>query len=149
MKYVIENGELWIVDEELGLLLTSPSPQNPEQLYYPNGNLRMEAHFTHDKLHGPSIFYSEAGVVLSKTWFYLGVAQGKAWHYYPSGKLFSIQRFKDGARVGMQEYYYEDGSPKTFMPYDDQGRLHGVTKMYTLDGTLKRERAFNHGVPLD
>ncbi len=149
MNYATEPGTFSIIDEELGLTLISAAAPSPHRLYYPNGQLRMEVHRFQDKLHGLSQFFSEAGVLLSTTWFYEGVVQGKATHYYPSGQLYTLQRFKHGVRVGLQESYYENGAPKSFIPYDAEGRLHGTVKLYAPDGTLKRSCSFNQGVPLE
>jgi antitoxin component YwqK of YwqJK toxin-antitoxin module len=44
--------------------------------------------------------------------------------YYPSGKLYSLQRYKEGLWHGPQEFYYEDGKVKTLMYYD-AGKLVG------------------------
>lgn len=110
-------------------------------LYYPNGSLKAEVHYKTGELHGPSIYYSEKGAVLSKSWFEKGKQQGECKWYYPKGTLYCIQRYKDGLWHGKQEYYYEDGTPKTLMHYKN-GQLEGKVLTYYPEGQLKRETDF-------
>jgi len=142
--YEIKEGRYLLVDEELGLNLRGPFEGEMRRGYYPSGKLQSECHFLGDQLHGPSVFYSEEGVILSRSWFLFGLQQGKVWQYYPSKKLYSLQRFKDGLREGLQEYYYEEGTLRTRMHYA-KGELHGEVLLNFPSGKVKRHLSYLHG----
>lgn len=99
-------------------------PDGQALLFYPDGKIKAESFYSEGRLHGPSHFWNEDGLLLAESFFVNGLQQGKGQWYYPSGKLYSLQRFKDGLWHGPQEFYCEDGSVKTLMYYDS-GKLVG------------------------
>jgi antitoxin component YwqK of YwqJK toxin-antitoxin module len=58
--------------------------------------------------------------------------------FYKSGALY--------AELGGEEqrYFYEDGTLKSLIPYEDD-RLHGEVRLYHSDGSLKRLITYVHG----
>ncbi|MBI2742607.1 MAG: toxin-antitoxin system YwqK family antitoxin [Chlamydiales bacterium] len=145
-RYETENGRLTLIDEELGLHLECAfdSEKGARYTHYPDKKIESCCYYDGELLHGPSIFYSKTGVVLSRSWYIKGVRQGKMWQYYTSGSLSSVQRYKDGLLTGKQEYYYEDGKIKSLIFYDS-GHLHGELLLYYPDGKLKRHTYYAHG----
>ncbi len=139
--YEIKEGRYHLVDQELGLNLQGPFKAEMRCDFYPSGKLQSECYFLEEQLHGPSVFYSEEGSILSRSWFLFGVQQGKVWQYYLSKKLYSLQRFKDGLREGVQEYYYEDSTLRTRMHYA-KGELHGEVLLYFPNGKIKRHLSY-------
>lgn len=113
-------------------------PDGQYLLFYPSGALKMETFYLSGALHGPSTFYNEDAVILTKSWFFHGKRQGKSYWYYPAKQLLSLQRFINGQWHGKQEYYYSDGTLKTIMHYN-QGKLEGLTQLYSPKGKLIRE----------
>ena len=64
--------------------------------------------------------------------------------YYPSGKLKSETRFKDGELNGVSKGYYESGKLSFEMPFKN-GKLNGVQKEYYESGQLESERTYKDG----
>lgn len=114
------------------------------QEFYPDQRIKAEQYYLGDLLHGPSVYYSKAGQVLSRHWFLHGLQQGKAWKYYLDGTLSSVQQYQDGQWEGRQEYYYPQGSIKTILNYS-KGLLHGFVKLFYPSGQLQREINFVEG----
>lgn len=141
--YEVEEKEISIVDDELGIDLQSEF-EFVDRGYFPDGELRYETHRKGEKLHGPSVFYGKEGGVLSQTWYYEGAKVGKAFRYYPNGEVYCIERFVDGLPHGLQEYFYLDGSMRTSISYE-HGKFHGETKLFWPDGKLKRQCRFSNG----
>jgi antitoxin component YwqK of YwqJK toxin-antitoxin module len=59
--------------------------------------------------------------------------------YYRSDALYCV------IHENKKEYFYEDGTPKTFEGYFE-GRLHGESLLYWPNGQLKRKCSFIKGV---
>jgi len=112
--------------------------------YYPNGKVQAEGYYLHGKLHGPSMFFSEAGGKLAESWFVNGSLQGKSRYYYASGQLYAQKRYRDGKLEGLQEYFYELGNTRTLMSYS-AGRLHGDVRLYWENGQPKRIAYYKDG----
>lgn len=118
-------------------------PDGQALLFYPDGSVKEESFYLKGRLHGPSRFFGDGEIknVLAESYFRNGLRQGQGQWYYPSGSLYSLQRFKDGVWDGPQEFYYEDGQLKTLMYYE-RGKLSGKPLLLQPDGSLDR-------VPLD
>jgi len=143
-RYERNKNQFWVVDQELEIEL-SGEITSFEKDHYTSGQLRYQNSRKGEALHGPSIFYNESGKVISETWYFEGEKVGKVRRYYPTGQLYSLERFVDGEFHLAQEYYFLDGSLKTITHYKE-GQLHGETKLFWPDGTLKRHVRFIEGV---
>ena len=77
--------------------------------FYPSSSLLSQCYYYNNLLHGPSIFFSEGGQVLSTSWFYLGKRQGEMGQYYRDGSIYSYQMFLENKLEGEQLYFYKDG----------------------------------------
>lgn len=115
-----------------------------EKSMHPNGHIKMESHRKGEVLHGPSMFYSPAGLLLGRTWFVDGLRQGKALRCYATGALYAVLSFKNGVADGLQRYFYEDGSSRSEIPYQ-AGVLHGDLLLFHPGGRVERELHFNSG----
>jgi len=109
-----------------------------------DGSKKMECFYLDGNLHGPSSFFSEKGVLLSKSWFWHGKQEGKCIWYYPSGQIYSIQRYREGHWHLLQEYFFESGQAKSCIPYN-HGELDGEVKLYDSKGQLERSIPFKDG----
>ncbi|MFT4553576.1 MAG: antitoxin component YwqK of YwqJK toxin-antitoxin module [Chlamydiales bacterium] len=107
--------------------------------FYPNGNVESESYYSTDSnLHGPSTCFSQEGKILSKSWFLNGKQIGKAHSYFASGNLYSSLQYKDDLQHLRQVYYYDNGSPKTILPFT-MGKLNGTCTLYHANGIVFRE----------
>jgi antitoxin component YwqK of YwqJK toxin-antitoxin module len=112
--------------------------------YYSNGEVESESYYfinendSNSVLHGPSTFFSQEGGILSQVWYLEGKQTGKALSFFPSEKLFSKLRYKDGLPHLCHEYYYENGNIKSSLPYD-KGNLHGSCTLYHENGEIFRK----------
>jgi antitoxin component YwqK of YwqJK toxin-antitoxin module len=125
--------------------LTQDGKRNGQcRLYYPSGNVQAEMFYLMDSLHGPSMFFSEEGKLLSRVFFCEGKRTGKGYLYFLSGKTASVQRFTEGISEGIQEYFYENGTVKSSIPYQS-GQLHGEVRLFWENGQLKRKTQYVEG----
>lgn len=108
---------------------------------YPSGSKKYECTYKEGKLHGPSRYYSEEGVLLAESYFIEGKREGEVHWFYPSGERYSVQHYRHGVWDGTQEYWYKDGTLKTSMQYV-KGTLKGKVVLNNPDGTLMRELHF-------
>ncbi len=114
------------------------------RLLYPGGSVRIQCYYKNGKVHGPSLFFSEDGIVLVETWFIEGKRTGKSFHRYLSGAKQSTQNYLDGVWHGKQIFWYENGNEKTVMEYV-HGKVDGKVYLYYPNGRLKRELTFKEG----
>lgn len=114
------------------------------RLFYSDGSVEADLYYQWDQLHGPSIFYTPQGKVLSRTFFCEGKREGKVYFYYASGQRSSVQRFRNGQWEGMQEYFYESGQVKSLLPYRN-GKLEGKALLYWDSPQLKRSTEYCRG----
>jgi len=145
--YSFDRQTLTMIDPEINLNYQegfSPEPDDVERLYYSNGNLKLEQFYRRSVLHGPSTYFSEQGLILSRSWFLEGKRQGKMHTYYLTGDIHSIQRFKNNVPDGIQEYFYPDGFPRSFFSYAE-GKIHGDVSLFHPKGILARRLYFVHG----
>lgn len=138
--YVFGEGKFIIKDPELGINYeeTLGSDITPESIH------QGKMYYRQAMLHGPTSFYHQDGTLLARGWFVNDKRVGKNWQYYPSGKVYSLQKYKEGMLQGKQTYYYPTGVLKTSLNYLE-GTLHGEVRLYYSDGTPKRFLNFNHG----
>ncbi len=113
-------------------------------LFFPDGSLQGVTHYKKGVLHGPSVFYTQKGVVISESYFFNGVYQGKVKHYFENGELCKVESYKDGKLHGKQTHYYESGGVKSILHYS-LSQLTGTATLYYESGQLKRETSFLKG----
>jgi len=142
-RYELIEDQFWLIDEELGIDLSS-TVDDKEVQSYQEGFPRSICYRKKGELHGPSTYYSKTSQLLSVTWYYLGEKVGKVLRHYPNGSLYSVERFVDGERHLRQDYYYLDQTLKASTGYQF-GKLDGVTRLFWPDGKLKREAYFKEG----
>jgi len=112
--------------------------------FYLDGNVKAEAFYKADQLHGPWSFYSPEGLLLYRSWFVEGKKEGKACAFYSTGALYSVLGYDNGKAQGVHVHYYPDGTLKTIEHYD-KGLLHGIVRLYYPNGLLKKEQHFDQG----
>lgn len=143
-KYEINGNNLEIIDPELKINLVSDLQIEKKTTYYDNKKILSVMHYHNDLLHGPSIFYSKDGTILSSSWFFNGKRYGKAYQYYKSSNLYAFNQYIADNYEDKQTYYFENGSIKTIMNYKN-GRLHGEVKLFYENSKMKRQLIFDNG----
>lgn len=142
-KYQLGGKSLVIFDEELDLDIQDVAPGERKVRKYSNGAVQMEQYMLEGLLHGPVTVYSTKSKPLAESWFVRGQRQGRTCLYYLSGALYAVEKYRNSAKHGLQEYYYENGSKKTEVFFED-GRQVGEAKLWDADGKLmKRELALS------
>lgn len=86
-------------------------------LFYSDGTVKEECFYWEGFLHGPSTFRGPKGELLASSWYVHGSQVGKCLWYYPSGVIYSVQRYQDNVWDGPQEFYYSDGTLKRILHY--------------------------------
>jgi antitoxin component YwqK of YwqJK toxin-antitoxin module len=142
--YRLENGELQIIDADLGIDIKEPFSSKPIEDKYASGKLKNRHYLKDGYLHGPSRFYGPDEQLLSESWYVRGKKQGKTRTWYLKGALHSFESHKNGEKEGLQTYYYPNGQIKTSLNYIN-GQLHGDVKLFFPNGQLKRELHFVQG----
>jgi antitoxin component YwqK of YwqJK toxin-antitoxin module len=156
--YCIKDNRLIISDNELDISIDTEflisKTKNPKSLnekevlevkeYYPSKMLKAHRYYLLDKLHGPSIYFYENGLVATKIWYVNGKRQGKSFQYYKSSRIYSLQRFKDDMKQGFQKYFYEDGVLKSEFFYTNN-LIDKKMVLFWENGKNKREVNFFKG----
>jgi antitoxin component YwqK of YwqJK toxin-antitoxin module len=78
------------------------------KLYYPNGQLKLEANFKDDKLEGIKRYY-ESGKLKEEANYKDDKLEGIGREYYPSGQLKEDAYYKNGVMIS-QKRYDSDGN---------------------------------------
>ncbi len=100
-----------------------------------------------------------ANVPKSKVMYVNGKREGKAYFYYPDGKLHKVINYKDNYAHGLAFEYAPDGRIITVITYsygnpieadainryDSQGKKHGLWREYYPNGQIKWEATYSHG----
>ncbi|WP_345274831.1 toxin-antitoxin system YwqK family antitoxin [Flaviramulus aquimarinus] len=74
-------------------------------VYYPNGQIAEEQHYSEGKLDGNSFWYSVNGVLLKEFIYVNGELHGISKFYSPKGELISEGAYKNGKKHGIWTYY--------------------------------------------
>ncbi|MBA2728165.1 MAG: toxin-antitoxin system YwqK family antitoxin, partial [Parachlamydiaceae bacterium] len=145
--YSFEEGKLRLFDPEFDLNYEEifiPDEEGKFRLYDDSGRLKHEYFLRNGKLHGPSRFYNQEGIILAQNWYIDGLLQGKSLKYFSTGELYGIQRFRNGAKHGKQELFYKTGSVRSIIPFKD-GVLDGEMILIHDNGVQSRSLYFVGG----
>ena len=97
------------------------------------------------KLDGEFIlYYPQTGKVQTLETFRNGVQEGPSMSYYPDGTLKYSIMFVDGHEDGEVRSYYPDGSPMEKFSYNN-GKLDGAYEQYFQDGDIMAKGEFKDG----
>lgn len=81
-----------------------PNKDGYYRFFYPDGSVRAECHYVHDKLEGISNFYYPTGKIKSKENYRNGSLSGLSHFFYETGRLRSAIYYKDGKIASRQDY---------------------------------------------
>lgn len=142
-KYELIGLRFFIIDELLDLNIEETIEGAYERVHeYLDGRVKTRWYEKEGKIHGPSRFYGQEGELLSETWFVNGVKEGRASRYFPSGEVYSLERFKAGKPHLLHESFFEGGVRKSVIPYKE-GKLHGQVELFWPSGQIKRRCEYN------
>lgn len=90
-------------------------------------------------------FFTLAGKLRSEGWMVLRDRVGKWTYYFPNGKLFSEEYYKNGKLEGTIKNYYKNGKPLEVTEYVN-GMKNGVSKTYSDEGVLIEEVTYKDNI---
>lgn len=115
--------------------------------YMQNGQIEVKGVYVQGKFDGERYEYYEDGKIKLKASYIQGKSVGDTtFKYYPSGKIYNIERNLNNARDGECVYYYENGKIKSVENYI-QGGSSGVSTYYFENGDVQRKEAYEQGLP--
>jgi antitoxin component YwqK of YwqJK toxin-antitoxin module len=146
--YIFDESKYHIKDAELEIDYTEDFSNGTsckkETMSYPSGKIKWEKYYKNEALHGPSSFFGEDGTLLGRIWYIDGKQTGKVWTYHVDGSLHSLQRFDQGLPVGIHQYFFSNGLPKSILPYKG-GVLDGEIHLFNPHGMIFRRLSFVNG----
>ncbi|MEM1282756.1 MAG: 6-hydroxymethylpterin diphosphokinase MptE-like protein, partial [Chlamydiota bacterium] len=144
--YSIEEGTLTIKDDFLDINISEDFKGEPCKLPEDirKENIDHSCYSYENQLHGPSVYRTKEGAILSTTWYYKGRKIGRAERYYHDGSLYCVNRYKNGNLHGPQDYFYRDGVVRSQIIYTD-GELDGAVLLFFPNGQMKREIYYKNG----
>lgn len=115
--------------------------------YYPSGNIKEEASYKNEKLHGTWKTFYESGDVAIEGYFNEGIHTGIWKLYYESGSLKATGIFDSNNDEfdGYCVYYYDNNGPKMSEGPFIHRLEHGFWKMYYPSGSLALESTYAFG----
>lgn len=111
-----------------------------------NGQIKTEAHYKNNKLHGPLLRYSENGTLLSREEYAEGILQGPAEYFTPfkNDMLYARCTYKNSFLDGERTVTQKDGTLRQ-KEYYKHGRLHGKRESFYPNGKLESEENYLDG----
>lgn len=116
-----EDGELTLQLKSADSRLNQFIKHGPVKKYYENDQLKREAYYINDQLHG------------------------KALAWYRDGKPEYERFYNNGKATGTWKAYYPSGQIRSITPYDDGHNQHGEVLAYYENGQKLRSELFSHG----
>ena len=123
----------------------------PFYINYPTGQLAIEGTLINRRLSGMRRSYYTDSAPKAIDVYLNGVRDGQCESYYPNGdmKCEGVYRAIAGnpARIGEWRTYWEETNNelKEIKRYDSNGKKHGVSEYYNINGNLTRRITYNHG----
>jgi TonB family protein len=78
---------------------------------YTNGKTAKTEIFVAGILEGPKIVFDSLGNKMDSSNYKNNQRQGKAFHFYPSGKIEREENYENGKKTGQQKTFLENGKP--------------------------------------
>ncbi len=82
------------------------------ELFYKNGQLKLQGHFKNNLKHGQWVYYYEDGNLSDESWFLEGLLHGRSKSWYKNRKLRSSGFYQNGERVREWTFFNEEGQLK-------------------------------------
>ncbi|HKE15877.1 MAG TPA: hypothetical protein VKB80_13465 [Kofleriaceae bacterium] len=95
--------------------------------------------------HGPYRLWRPNGTIAMEGTYREGLETGDWKFYWDSGAILETGVFRDGKKVGLWRSFRREGGLDSETPYDAEGRVHGVQRALSPDGSLYRASCHRHG----
>jgi uncharacterized protein len=114
--------------------------------YHPGSRPALISNYTNGMVTGEYLGYFTDGKISVKGLYVNGNEEG-AWRYYhENGNLKRIINFNEGLVTGQTEDFHYNGKTEAVQNYDDQGRLHGISRFYDIRGQLYSVQEYSNGI---
>ncbi len=91
-----------------------------QEIYYPNGLVKMRGETINGNKHGLWTAYFENGGIWSKNEFDHGVSHGSSIVFHKNGLTYYSGTYTNGEKSGEWSYYTEQGEMVKTVDYDEQ-----------------------------
>ncbi|HGM5492056.1 TPA: hypothetical protein ACKP1B_003732 [Serratia fonticola] len=120
--------------------------EGPAYVYFPNGKLKSESIYKKGKLIGKNTVYFDTGKVRAiSNKNDQGQYEGANEEFDGNGNLTSKSTYENGKQLSSQNWF-ENGNKRSEIPYDREGRKHGIAKEWFQNGQLSKSTSYKHGV---
>ena len=145
------NGEWkwWSEDENLDSLKTFKDGRlhGLSEFYYRNGQLKLSTNYESHKLDGEVLSYFAFGEIKSKTTYLSGEKNGPYEIWSNNARLEEKGSFANDQLHGQIQRWYSNGVLASIADYDE-GIFEGLTQIFTLSNSLKRELFYEKGIEI-
>lgn len=116
---------------------------------------RINGYIEGDKKHGIWKTFYPNGQLQSEGYYKRGVEHGYFKEYDASGNLTITTKYENGVKIEdakellkleVRKDYYPDGAVKIAASYNKEGKLEGVRREFTEDGSIERSFIFKNGI---
>lgn len=114
------------------------------KFYNSSGKLKTQGKMIGKKRDGKWTYFYPNGRLFSKEFYKNGKLEGTMQNFYPNGKLTNTVQYKNGKKEGLTKTYTDDGILIEEVMYTN-GILNGLAKYYDLKGLLKEKGLYKNG----
>ncbi len=114
----------------------------PCKIFFPNGKVKYECFYQHNRLHGEYRRYYKNGNLKINCHYENGKLEGEYHHYFPSGGKEIVCYYRSGKLEGKYEQFYLSYRDKLYRVHDKQVKI-GKILNYK-DGKLNGEQLYYH-----
>tara|TARA_B100001250_G_C19732176_1_gene759041 strand:- start:182 stop:805 length:624 start_codon:yes stop_codon:yes gene_type:complete len=125
---------------------TEEDKEGISEIYYENGNLKVQANYRYGKLNGSFISYYKNGVVESEGYYKNHQRKGFWKFYYENGQIKEKGNYRYGELRGHFQSYYKNGKLKSEGNFIDIAEQTGLWKYYDENGEIKEEHIYQNQV---
>jgi len=137
-KYYYKNGKI----EQTGTYLKNEKPDGEWKWYHDNDSLWKDENYSNGLENGLMTEYSDSGTVITKGEYVDGLEEGP-W-LYQWGDTRVEGSYKEGGRVGVWKYFYDNGNPSFIGKFLDDN-ADGKHTYYWDNGKIKEEGLYIMG----
>ena len=116
--------------------------------YFPDGEIKFEANYQSNILHGKSRFFHKNGELHWEVDFRNGIKNGEITYYDDDGRVIQKSNFKNNNLEGFSYGYYSSGNLKSKMEYLEN-QLHGPYYSYYENGQLQTKASYDQNQMID
>lgn len=96
--------------------------------------------------HGSTIHFDASWRMRDSSFYLNGKTHGRVVFWDSLGNVRGYSEFKDGVKVGKEEFFHAPGVPASIVRYDSNGKEHGSWLEWWPNGSLRKDLTLNHGL---